>query len=263
MSGVKGKVFSTGGSRRSKSDLPIGKRLSELRHLAGLTQTELAKRLNIRQAALSKIESREDIHLSTLRKYLTALGATLQIDANFNANSSLVTSLKDAFDIEFANDDQFVFPIFEDDQYRSQRDFILSIKPQYSEQILAGSKRVELRRRFPVNVPSGTLAYIYSSSPTRALTGVATIEGVSKLSLDNLWESYSHISGIDKAGFDDYFSGLDMGFAIVFSDARSLRRSIELSELRDKFDFQPPQSFLYAKPIMREALKYERSDISH
>lgn len=263
MSGVKGKVFSTGTSRRTKNTLPIGKRLSELRHLAGLTQTQLAERLEIKQAALSKIESREDIHLSTLRKYLTALGATLQIDANFDAHSSVVTSLKDAFDVEFADDDQFVFPIFQDDQYRSQRDFILSIKPQFSEQILDGSKRVELRRRFPVNVPSGTLAYIYSTSPTRALTGVATIEGVSKLSLDNLWESYSHLSGIDKAGFDDYFSGLEMGFAIVFSEARSLRRSIELTELRERFAFQPPQSFLYAKPIMREALKYERSNLSH
>ena len=165
--------------------------------------------------------------------------------------------------MEFSRDDQLVFPIFDDEYFRSQRDVILSIKPEYSEQIIDGTKKVELRRRFPVNVPDGTRAYIYSTSPTRALTGVATIKGVSKRPVDELWETFSHVAGIERSKFDDYFSGLENGYVIVFSQARPLKRSIDLPELRTMFNFEPPQSFIYAKPVMRKVLEYECSDLSH
>ena len=263
MGKVAGKVFSPNPHKRAKGEPPIGEKLSGLRRLAGLTQAELAQRLNIGQTALSKMEQREDILVSSLKNYIEALGASLQIDASFNVDSSLVGSLEEAFDVEFSGDDQLVFPIFDDEHFRSQRDVILSIKPEYSEQIIDGTKKVELRRRFPVNVPDGTLAYIYTTSPTRALTGVATIKGVSKRPIDELWDTFSHVAGIERTKFDDYFSGLEHGYAIVFSQARPLKRSIDLPELRMRFNFEPPQSFLYAKPVMRKALEYECSNLSH
>lgn len=261
MKKVVGKVFAPKPQKRAKGEPPIGEKLSSLRRLAGLTQAELADRLNIGQTALSKMEQREDILISSLKNYIEALGATLHIDANFKSGSSLVGSLEEAFDMEFSRDDQLVFPIFDDEHFRAQRDVILSIKPQYSEQIIRGSKKVELRRRFPINVPNGTLAYIYSTSPTRALTGVATIKGVSKKTLPDLWETFSHVAGIERNKFDEYFNGLDSGYAIVFSEARALKRSIDLPELRHRFNFEPPQSFLYAKPTMRKALEYECSNL--
>ena len=263
MEKIVGKVFSTKMSKRAKGEPPIGEKLSALRRLAGLTQAELAQRLYIGQTALSKMEQREDILISSLKNYIEALGASLQIDASFKSGSSLVGSLEEAFDMEFSRDDQLVFPIFDDEYFRSQRDVILSIKPEYSEQIIDGTKKVELRRRFPVNVPDGTRAYIYSTSPTRALTGVATIKGVSKRPVDELWETFSHVAGIERSKFDDYFSGLENGYVIVFSQARPLKRSIDLPELRTRFNFEPPQSFIYAKPVMRKVLEYECSDLSH
>ena len=61
----------------------------------------------------------------------------------------------------------------DDEPSKHQRDVVLSIKPVYSEKILNGSKTVKLRRRFPVSAPNGTLAYIYSTSPVKAISRTA------------------------------------------------------------------------------------------
>lgn len=50
--------------------------LAAVRQAAHLTQTELATRMGIKQAAVSGLESRGDVLLSTLASYLTAAGAT-------------------------------------------------------------------------------------------------------------------------------------------------------------------------------------------
>jgi len=55
--------------------------LRALREAAGLTQEELAQRVTITQSQLSKLERREDYRLSTLRRYVAALGGELEIVA--------------------------------------------------------------------------------------------------------------------------------------------------------------------------------------
>src|SRR5579863_6881192 len=57
--------------------------LSELRQAMGITQERLAKALRINQAGVSKIESRSDIFVSTLRKAIRAMGGELEIRAKF------------------------------------------------------------------------------------------------------------------------------------------------------------------------------------
>ncbi len=57
--------------------------LGELRQAMGLTQERLAKALRINQAGVSKIESRSDIFVSTLRKAIEAMGGELEIRAKF------------------------------------------------------------------------------------------------------------------------------------------------------------------------------------
>ena len=57
--------------------------LAELRRNFGVTQEQLAGLLDIRQAAISKIERRDDVLLSTLTAYVRALGGELQIMARF------------------------------------------------------------------------------------------------------------------------------------------------------------------------------------
>jgi DNA-binding XRE family transcriptional regulator len=49
--------------------------LAMIRKAAQMTQAEVAKKLGVGQAAVSRLEGREDMLLSTLYDYLTATGA--------------------------------------------------------------------------------------------------------------------------------------------------------------------------------------------
>lgn len=57
--------------------------LRDLREMHGLSQAELAARLGIQQAAVSKVERRQDLHLDTLSAIITALGGTLEMKVKF------------------------------------------------------------------------------------------------------------------------------------------------------------------------------------
>jgi len=58
--------------------------LRELRLERDVTQEQLAAMMGIRQASLSKIEHQDDLLVSTLRRYVEALGGTLEIRARFD-----------------------------------------------------------------------------------------------------------------------------------------------------------------------------------
>jgi len=58
----------------------IGVLLKQAREEAGITQEELAEKLNTKKSAISRIENHsEDIRLSTLKNYLAALGRQLRL----------------------------------------------------------------------------------------------------------------------------------------------------------------------------------------
>jgi len=66
-------------AKNLKTQMAIG----ELRRALELTQEQVAGSLNVKQAAISKIEHQSDIYIGTLRKVLTAMGAELRIVAHF------------------------------------------------------------------------------------------------------------------------------------------------------------------------------------
>jgi transcriptional regulator with XRE-family HTH domain len=53
--------------------------LAQLRRELGVTQEELAERLGVKQAAVSKLERKTDLHMSSLTNYLEALGVDARI----------------------------------------------------------------------------------------------------------------------------------------------------------------------------------------
>ena len=57
--------------------------LAEIRKAIGLTQTDLAGKLDVAQGSVSKIENAADMYLTTLRKYVEALGGQLRLTATF------------------------------------------------------------------------------------------------------------------------------------------------------------------------------------
>jgi transcriptional regulator with XRE-family HTH domain len=56
--------------------------LAEMRQAAGLTQEEVAASLGIKQPTLSRIESQDDMQVSTLQRLVRALGGELEIIAH-------------------------------------------------------------------------------------------------------------------------------------------------------------------------------------
>jgi predicted transcriptional regulator len=57
--------------------------LRQLREARERSQVEIAEKLHIKQAAVSKLERRTDMYLSTLRGYIEAMGGKLEIIARF------------------------------------------------------------------------------------------------------------------------------------------------------------------------------------
>lgn len=57
--------------------------LAEAREQRNVTQKEIAEMLGVTQANVSRIEREEDVYLSTLRRYVEALGGRLEVSAVF------------------------------------------------------------------------------------------------------------------------------------------------------------------------------------
>ena len=57
--------------------------LRELREAFNVTQATLAKKLKTTQAAISRLEKRSQMHVSTLRSYIEALGGQVHTFATF------------------------------------------------------------------------------------------------------------------------------------------------------------------------------------
>jgi DNA-binding XRE family transcriptional regulator len=69
--------------------------LSEVRRAMSLTQVDLATMLHIKQAALARLENRTDMYISSLRKYILALGGELDIVARFPSGEVHIQKLHD------------------------------------------------------------------------------------------------------------------------------------------------------------------------
>jgi len=66
--------------------------LEELRKARALSQEEVAESLAIGQPAVAKLEKRTDMHVSNLRRYVEALGGTLEITAKFDKTSVVISN---------------------------------------------------------------------------------------------------------------------------------------------------------------------------
>lgn len=89
-----GRVISLILSRTSTTP-PRPVRLSELRKERGLTQVELAVLLNKQQGEISKIESRQDVLMSTLANYVKSLGGKLEIRARMPGGEVRALEIED------------------------------------------------------------------------------------------------------------------------------------------------------------------------
>ncbi|HGM8684778.1 TPA: ASCH domain-containing protein [Streptococcus pyogenes] len=89
---------------------------------------------------------------------------------------------------------------------------IISIKPQFVDEIMKGNKRFEFRKSFLKSIPDR--CYIYSTKPVGKIVGFFTIKQVLTDNPEKIWELTHKKSGITKDFFDEYYSGKDKAVAI-------------------------------------------------
>jgi len=65
----------------------------ELRLARQLSQQQLADELDIKQGSVSKLERRTDLYISTLRRYIEAMGGELTLQAHFPEGAVTITEL--------------------------------------------------------------------------------------------------------------------------------------------------------------------------
>jgi transcriptional regulator with XRE-family HTH domain len=66
-----------------------------LRQAREKTQQDVARVLHVNQPAVAKLEQRTDIYVSNLRRYVEALGGTLEITARFPDTSVTITNFSE------------------------------------------------------------------------------------------------------------------------------------------------------------------------
>jgi predicted transcriptional regulator len=124
---------------------------------------------------------------------------------------------------------------------------LISLEPRHAENIFAGRKQVEFRRR-AMNVASGMTVWVYVKLPVGSIVGRVTIVDIHESSPVALWRRFGSVSGLSRAEFFDYFKGVNAGVALVLENAQRLRCSISLESLREISDgFHPPQFYSLLK----------------
>ena len=78
-----------------KRELVAKMPLHELRRARAMTLRDLARILNVNQPAVSKLEQRTDVYVSSLRSYIEAVGGRLRIVAEFPEGEVAITNFSD------------------------------------------------------------------------------------------------------------------------------------------------------------------------
>lgn len=136
-----------------------------------------------------------------------------------------------------------LFP--ESSEQPSGRAVLLSIKPKYADLILAGTKRVELRRSWPSN-DIGVMV-LYSSAPIQKLVGVAYIDRIEECDFESLWTLASaNGGGVTYDELKAYVTGKKTAFGVMINRVKIAEAQVDPKDLFP--NFTPPQSFLYLGP---------------
>lgn len=118
---------------------------------------------------------------------------------------------------------------------------LLSIKPNFAEQIFNGSKTYEFRRTIFKNKNIRTVV-VYVSSPIQQVIGEFEIGEIIYAPLSVLWKRTQLNAGLSRKEFYKYFTDKEKGYAIKIKKIHKYRKPLSLKQ---NFRVNPPQSFIY------------------
>ena len=117
---------------------------------------------------------------------------------------------------------------------------LLSIKPEYTERILAGTKKFEFRRQVAKRHVDQIL--IYSTAPEMKVVASVAVLGVLKETPQDLWQKTKDFSGISHGKYMEYFSKREFAYAYQLGEVTMFK---EPKNLSDYGITTAPQSFAY------------------
>lgn len=117
---------------------------------------------------------------------------------------------------------------------------LISIKPEYVEKILAGTKKFEYRKR----LAKGDIncLFIYSTYPIMKVVAKVEIVGTLSASPSALWEKTKAVAGISRKKYREYFHGCPVAHAYELGTIEIFTPAKELQDFNISL---APQSFVY------------------
>lgn len=118
---------------------------------------------------------------------------------------------------------------------------LLSIKPEFAEKILNGTKRYEFRKQnFSKNVET---VVIYATKPVGKIVGEFKLKAVLEGTPEQIWRQTEKFSGIHKSFFDVYYRNRKKAYALQTEDVVRYAEPLEPKDFMA--DFVAPQSYRY------------------
>jgi predicted transcriptional regulator len=119
-------------------------------------------------------------------------------------------------------------------------EILLSIKPEFVNKILEGTKKFEFRKR-PAK-SDVDLIYIYSTYPVMKIMGTVEVESLIHAAPSTLWEQTKAEAGISRKRYREYFKGCKVAYAYKLG-------KVSVFDIpKDLIDYNislAPQSFIY------------------
>ncbi len=122
---------------------------------------------------------------------------------------------------------------------------LLSIMEVHAEDIFAGRKLFEFRRKLPLRIPRHVI--VYASRGVGKIIGEFEVARVLTDTPDDLWTETSEFAGITRSHFDRYFTGLEVANAFEVFAPKRYAKPVDIRAIATSrgIDFRPPQSFAY------------------
>lgn len=119
---------------------------------------------------------------------------------------------------------------------------ILSIKPEYANKILDGSKKFEFRKA-SFSSQRVECVLMYATKPVGKVVGEFRVSHIHVDKPSAIWKMAKVHAGINKRFFDEYYRDREVAVAIEVESVRKYETPIGLSELGA--GITAPQSFRY------------------
>lgn len=118
---------------------------------------------------------------------------------------------------------------------------LLSIKPEFANEIFEGTKRYEYRKTIFKRKDIRRVV-VYATLPVSKVIGEFEIEDILHRDIHSLWNETKEYSGISRDFFFRYFAERNTGYAIKI---KSYERYVWPQSLKAVYGIAPPQSFVY------------------